>query len=77
MRVCLFALVDLKAAAATQSANEAATEGRMPIHQVLEDRIANLILKAVLVPACLSEKALVDSPRNVSIDFRIKNGTTA
>jgi hypothetical protein len=54
MRACSFALDDLKAAAATQFANEAVTEGWIPIYHVLEDRIANLILKAVVVPACLS-----------------------
>jgi hypothetical protein len=66
MPVSSFALEKPKATAATQLANEESTLGRIPLHHVLEDRVAKFILEAVVVLACFSEEALVDSPRNVS-----------
>jgi hypothetical protein len=65
MRVPSFALENSKATAATQLANEEITLGWIPLYHVLEDRIANFILKAVVVLARFSEEALVDFPRNV------------
>jgi hypothetical protein len=66
MRVSSLALENSKAGAATQLANEEITLGWVALYYVLEDRTANFILKAVVVLACFSEKALVDSSRNVS-----------
>jgi hypothetical protein len=66
MPVSSFALEKSKATAATQLANVESTLGQIPLHHVLEDRVAKFILKAVLVLSCFSEEALVDFPRNVS-----------
>jgi hypothetical protein len=54
MPVSSFALEKSKAGAATQLTNEESTLRRIPLHHVLEDRVANFILKAVLVPARFS-----------------------
>ncbi len=66
MHVCSLALENSKATAATQLANKEITLGWIPLYHVLEDGIANFILKAVVVLARFSEKALVDFPRNLS-----------
>jgi hypothetical protein len=65
MLVSSFALEESKATAKTQLTNEeTALVWILPNH-VLENRIANLILDAVLVLAGLYEKALVDLPWNI------------
>jgi hypothetical protein len=66
MRATSFAFEKSKAGAATEPAKEAVTLGRMSFHQVLEDRVTNFVLKAVVVLARFPEIALIESPRNVS-----------
>jgi hypothetical protein len=66
MRASSFALEKSKAGAATEPANEEVTLGRIPLHQVFEDRVTNFVLKAVVVLARFPEVALIESPRYVS-----------
>jgi hypothetical protein len=65
MRESSSALEKSKATAATQLTNEECSLAWIPPDRVVENRVAHLILNAMIVLTGLLEKALKDFPRNV------------